>query len=116
MSDQSSETLGQVKWFNNKSGYGFITITDGDYQGKDIFIHHSHIVVGTSQYKYLVQGEYVNLQVEKAEKDGHEYQAINVHGVKGGQLMCETRYQAKINRSNRSKATESSESSTQQDE
>lgn len=108
MSDQSSETLGQVKWFNNKSGYGFITITDGNYEGKDIFIHHSHIVVGTSQYKYLVQGEYVNLQVEKAEKDGHEYQAINVHGLKGGQLMCETRHHAKINRSNRSKTTESS--------
>jgi cold shock CspA family protein len=27
---------GMVKWFNNKAGFGFITVCDGEYSGKDI--------------------------------------------------------------------------------
>uniref|UniRef100_A0A6C0L6R0 CSD domain-containing protein n=1 Tax=viral metagenome TaxID=1070528 RepID=A0A6C0L6R0_9ZZZZ len=83
--------LGQVKWFNNKAGYGFITVNDGDYSGKDIFIHYSAIRVTNSQYKYLVQGEYVEFSLVKSSTDGHEFQAIDISGVKGGALMCETR-------------------------
>ena len=29
MSSTSDKTTGQVKWFNNKTGYGFITVNDG---------------------------------------------------------------------------------------
>ena len=83
--------LGQVKWFNNKAGYGFITVNDGDFSGKDIFIHYSAIRVTNSQYKYLVQGEYVEFSLVKSSTDGHEFQAIDISGVKGGALMCETR-------------------------
>ena len=87
----SIRLLGQVKWFNNKAGYGFITVNDGEYSGKDIFIHYSAIRVTNSQYKYLVQGEYVEFSLVKSSTDGHEYQAIDISGVKGGALMCETR-------------------------
>jgi len=52
----SERLVGRVKWFNNKAGYGFITVTDGDRAGRDIFVHHSDVVVGSEQYKYLVQG------------------------------------------------------------
>lgn len=100
MGNQNSDTIGRVKWFNNKSGYGFITVTNGEHKESDIFVHHSNIVVGKTQYKYLVQGEYVSLNVESSEKDGCQYQAVNVHGVNGGQLMCETRYDNKISRIN----------------
>ena len=82
---------GTVKWFNNKAGYGFITVCDGEYSGKDIFVHFSSIRVSNSQYKYLVQGEYVDFTLVKSENGSHEYQAINVSGVKGGPIMCETR-------------------------
>ena len=36
--DASSQRYtGQVKWFNNKAGYGFITVTQpGDFLNKDI--------------------------------------------------------------------------------
>ena len=62
----SSELLtGRVKWFNNKAGYGFITVTDGRQSGSDIFIHHSAINVDSQQYKYLVQGEYVGFSLIK---------------------------------------------------
>jgi cold shock CspA family protein len=83
--------IGQVKWFNNKAGYGFITVRDGEFAGKDIFVHYSTISVTNSQYKYLVQGEYVEFNLVKSTTDTHEFQATDVSGIKNGPLMCETR-------------------------
>ena len=88
---QSARLLGQVKWFNNKAGYGFITVNDGEHSGKDIFIHYSTIRTVNSQYKYLVQGEYVEFNLVKSTTDKHEYQAVDMSGIKDGPLMCETR-------------------------
>jgi CspA family cold shock protein len=84
--------IGRVKWFNNKAGYGFITITDGQRSGEDIFVHHSGITVDSEQFKYLVQGEYVEFHISAtAEGAKHPSQATSVTGVKGGKLMCQTR-------------------------
>jgi len=79
---------GCVKWFNNKAGFGFITMVDAS--SKDIFVHWSSIKVENSQYKYLVQGEYVEFELVKPEGDKHEFHAVSVSGIKGGNLMCET--------------------------
>jgi CspA family cold shock protein len=102
-SSSSSETtgrfIGRVKWFNNKAGYGFITVTDGSRSGTDIFVHHSTIQVENQQYKYLVQGEYVDFGIAKTSSGAHEWQAVDVHGIKGGKLMCETRHEFKLARS-----------------
>jgi CspA family cold shock protein len=87
----SEKFVGRVKWFNNKAGYGFISITDGIKSGSDIFVHHNSISVDSEQYKYLVQGEYVEFQLKTMENSTHEFQASNVKGIKGGKLMCETR-------------------------
>jgi len=87
---------GRVKWFNNKAGYGFITITDGFRLDTDIFVHHSIINVENQQYKYLVQGEYVEFDMVRTESGNHEWQALNVSGIRGGKLMCETRREFKI--------------------
>ena len=91
--DNQSTLTGKVKWFNNKAGFGFITVCDGEHSGKDIFVHYSAIQVQNSQYKYLVQGEYVDFFLVKPVNSEHEYHAINVGGIKGGNLMCETRRQ-----------------------
>lgn len=80
---------GRVKWFNNKAGYGFITITDGTRSGTDVFVHHTAIVVVNQQYKYLVQGEYVEFSFTSTQGGSHEYNATNVTGVKNCGLMCE---------------------------
>ncbi len=91
-SKTNTQLTGRVKWFNNKAGYGFITVSDeGDYSGKDVFVHHSVIHTSTEQYKYLVQGEYVDFSLQLCENDDHEYQASGVRGIKNGKLMCETR-------------------------
>ena len=90
--------LGRVKWFNSKAGYGFITVTDGEKSGSDIFVHHSAVNVENQQYRYLVQGEYVEFSLTKTEGGAHEFQAANVCGIKGGKLMCETRREFKLAR------------------
>jgi len=85
--------LGCVKWFNNKVGYGFITLVDPHTNvEKDVFVHHSALRVAAEQYRYLVQGEYVDfLLVKSVDNSSHEYCAGQVSGVNGGKLMCETR-------------------------
>jgi len=92
---ETDRTLGLVKWFNSKYGYGFITALEGDK--KDIFVHYSALSVGESQYKYLVQGEYVEFELIKSTNDKHEFQAVNISGIKGGPIMCETRFNTRQN-------------------
>ena len=87
----SEQLTGRVKWFNNKAGYGFITVTDGSRSGSDIFVHHSSIQVENQQYKYLVQGEYVEFKMNSVEGGAHRFQAADVSGIGRGMLMCETR-------------------------
>lgn len=89
--ETQSRTVGKVKWFNNKAGYGFITASEGEHAGKDIFVHFSTINVSNPQYTYLVQGEYVEFELVKSQSDKHEFQAMSVSGIKGGSIMCETR-------------------------
>jgi len=95
----SNSLLGRVKWFNNTTGYGFITVLSGEHTDTDIFVHHSAIQVENQQYKYLVQGEYVSFVLSKSSGP-HEYQATHVVGVANGKLMCETRREFKIARNN----------------
>jgi cold shock CspA family protein len=87
----SENLIGQVKWFNTKTGYGFITVCGGEYDKKDIFVHFSSIKIADPQYLYLVQGEYVSFDLNKMESDKYEFHAVNVHGIQGGSIMCELR-------------------------
>jgi cold shock CspA family protein len=103
---------GRVKWFNNKTGFGFITaLTDseGVKEVSDVFVHHSAVKVSQEQYRYLVQGEYVEFVLSKlkapdaaadatadaSSASKHEFQAVDVSGVKGGKLICETRWESR---------------------
>ena len=85
------KVVGQVKWFNIKAGYGFITLCDGEQRGKDIFVHYSSLKVVNSQYRYLVQGEYVEFNLVKLDGEKYEFHAVDVSGIKGGPIMCEAR-------------------------
>jgi len=92
----SVRLTGRVKWFNNKTGFGFITIVGGNDEFKDaseIFAHHSAIKVSQEQYRYLVEGEYVEFSVSNTAAGDHKFQAADIRGVKGGKLFCETRYE-----------------------
>jgi CspA family cold shock protein len=53
---------GQVKWFSEKKGYGFITREDGD----DIFVHFS--AINREGFKTLREGDEVEFEISEGEK------------------------------------------------
>ena len=61
---------GTVKFFNRVKGWGFIT----DSEGKDIFVHHSSIVM--DGFRYLDADDIVNYEIGIGN-NGKE-QAVNV--------------------------------------
>jgi CspA family cold shock protein len=62
---------GEVKWFNNAKGWGFIIPEGG---GEDIFVHFSSIH-GTG-YKTLVPGQGVTYEVTTGERGLHASNVI----------------------------------------
>lgn len=64
---------GEVKWFNNTKGWGFIT-SEGN--GEDIFVHFS--AINGTGYKTLVAGQIVNFDLQRGDRGLH---AINVSVV-----------------------------------
>ncbi len=64
---------GKVKWFNEKKGYGFITMEDG----KEVFVHFSAIV--GEGFRSLQEGDGVECEVTPGPKG---LQAANVKVVR----------------------------------
>lgn len=62
---------GEVKWFNNAKGWGFIVPENG---GDDIFVHFSAIQ-GTG-YKTLIAGQIVTFDLENGERGLHAANVI----------------------------------------
>ena len=60
---------GQVKWFNDAKGYGFIQV-DG---GEDVFVHHT--AIQSQGFRSLSEGDRVEFEVTKGPKG---LQASNV--------------------------------------
>ncbi len=60
---------GQVKWFDQKKGYGFITPEDGD----DLFVHYS--AINGDGFKTLDEGDEVEFEISQGKKG---LQATNV--------------------------------------
>ena len=60
---------GNVKWFNVKKGYGFLS----DAEGNDVFVHYSALQM--DGFKELKDGERVEFEVVDGEKGP---QATNV--------------------------------------
>ena len=102
MSDNTVNRMsGCVKWFNNKSGFGFITVcSEISNKGSEIFVHYSAIRNSKTQYKYLVQGEYVDFNLVSNETGDHKFNADDVTGINGGLIMCESRQVAYTNTTN----------------
>lgn len=65
---------GQVKWFNESKGFGFITPADGS---KDVFVHFSAIQVVTA-FKTLAEGQNVEFEIQDGQKGPA---AVNVTAI-----------------------------------
>ena len=63
------KVTGQVKWFNNSKGYGFI----GRESGPDVFVHYTAIM--GDGYKSLQEGDTVEFEIVQGQKGP---QAANV--------------------------------------
>ena len=64
---------GQVKWFNNAKGFGFILPDDG---GDDLFAHYS--AIGMDGYKTLKAGQHVSFDTIEGPKGLH---AANIQPI-----------------------------------
>ena len=53
---------GQVKWFNEKKGYGFIQQEDGG----DLFVHYT--AIQGDGFKSLKEGQKVRFEIEETPK------------------------------------------------
>ncbi|HGM6834911.1 TPA: transcription antiterminator/RNA stability regulator CspE [Serratia marcescens] len=59
----SNMIKGQVKWFNEAKGFGFITPADGS---KDVFVHFS--AIQDQVFKTLAEGQNVQFSIENGAK------------------------------------------------
>ena len=62
-SHMSDKMKGQVKWFNESKGFGFITPADGS---KDVFVHFS--AIQGNGFKTLAEGQNVEFTIENGAK------------------------------------------------
>ncbi len=58
----SKVSEGQVKWFNEKKGYGFIQ----QENGQDLFVHYT--AIQSEGFKTLTEGQKVRFEVEETPK------------------------------------------------
>ncbi len=58
-----SKIKGNVKWFNESKGFGFITPEDGS---KDVFVHFS--AIQSNGFKTLTEGQQVEFDITEGEK------------------------------------------------
>ncbi len=53
---------GTVKWFNDKKGFGFISIEGGE----DIFVHHT--AIESDGFRTLEEGDNVEFEIVQGDK------------------------------------------------
>ncbi|WOO50772.1 transcription antiterminator/RNA stability regulator CspE [Hafnia alvei] len=58
-----SKLKGNVKWFNETKGFGFISPEDGS---KDVFVHFS--AIASEGFKTLAEGQKVEFEVTDGAK------------------------------------------------
>jgi len=63
---------GQVKWFSNLKGYGFILMDDGS----EVFVHHS--LIGGEGYKTLKEGEVVEFDLKETDKGKQAHNVVRM--------------------------------------
>lgn len=75
-----SELLkGQVKWFNDAKGFGFIE----HESGKDVFVHYS--IIEGEGFKTLKDGEEVEYSLKEGDKGLNASRVIRLNQKEAGQ-------------------------------
>lgn len=66
-------SLGTVKWFNEKKGFGFIIPEGKDI---DVFVHYSEIK--TNGFRTLEEGEKVEFELLEGEKGARAKEVVKI--------------------------------------
>ncbi len=66
------KVTGQVKWFNNAKGYGFI----GREDGADVFVHYTAIT--GEGYRSLQEGDTVEFEIVQGPKGPQAAEVVKV--------------------------------------
>ena len=98
MTEETKETsygteVGNVIWFDQKKGFGFIKIInpDSEYFAKELFVHYTAIE-SINRFKKLYPGENVSLTVTKNTgeiTEGKEFITSNITGLYGSDLLVD---------------------------
>lgn len=95
MDDHNDDEIytGQVKFFNPRKGFGFITydvFRNPSEEREDIFVHATNLspYYQNGDKNWLMDGEYVEFKLEDSEKG---LKAVDVTGLNGGKLMMDIR-------------------------
>ena len=94
----------RCKWFNRQSGWGFLVLTEsgGDYAGDEIFVHYNTLQCTRDVFRYLTAGEYVSVTIGTTDDAKRPWQALQVTGIDGGILLCESRDEERTTKKPRS--------------
>lgn len=85
--------VGNVVWFDQKKGFGFVNIItpDSEFTGREIFVHYTSIQ-SQNRFKKLLPGENVSLNIVKnpaENNNGKEYISEHVTGLYGSRLLVD---------------------------
>ena len=86
-----NKEVGKVKFFDHKKGYGFIEVINPEssyFGGPEIFVHFSDIKCD-SQFKKLIPGEIVSMNVGKKRDDETKTICLNVKGLYNNKLLID---------------------------
>jgi cold shock protein len=63
---------GRVKWFNNRTGYGFVTLGNG----RDAYVHHREIA--GEGFKQLQAGDWIEFTLAKGPRGYFAVQVVRL--------------------------------------
>jgi cold shock CspA family protein len=66
---------GIVKFFNTFKGYGFIIPDETLESGRDLYVHHSKIIVKPSEFATLIKNDEVEFEIHETDRG---FEARNV--------------------------------------
>ena len=66
------KVTGQVKWFNNAKGFGFI----GREDGADVFVHYT--AISGEGYRSLQEGDTVEFEIVQGQKGPQAAEVVKV--------------------------------------
>jgi len=72
---------GQVKWFNNLKGYGFI----GRENGPDVFVHYTAII--GDGYRSLREGDRVSFEIVQGPKGSQAAQVVKAERAESNSMQ-----------------------------